>query len=285
MRDDLPVMNTYERLRDDHTTADCWNSEDDCCLPHFHHSVELVYVTEGMLTAIVDGQTMHVRQGQLLICSSYAVHTYISEEHNRGVVMTIPLGSVPSLQKRLQKAVFKKQVWDVKEGGSAELAYLLPLLAQGWEGYGAETRKGFSYAVLGMLVDRVGLTEVQTGQQRGPMGSTLRDVLNYLQEHYQGSLGLEEVARHFGYSKNRFSRLFRDHLGCSMNAYLTTIRCRRAAEMLLDSEQTMLEIAANAGFECLRTFYRAFRACYHCTPSQYVRGQMQTGLHKKEEGI
>ena len=33
----------------------------------------------------------------------------------------------------------------------------------------------------------------------------------------------------------------------------------------------MLDIALGVGFECLRTFYRAFKNCYQMTPTQYVK--------------
>lgn len=249
------------------TTADCMAKVNDVFMPHFHQSIELVYVKTGMMTAIVDGQTLHVEAGQMLICSSYAVHTYMSEVPNETVVMIIPMPSVPSLQKKLQKKTFAAPLWDVKASGKEELMNLIPVLPDHWASYGAETRKGISYMLLGMIIDHVGLSEQNVSRQQGPM----REVLGYLQENYQQSLKLEDVARHFGYSKGRFSRLFHDYLGCSMSEYLMALRCRHAAELLLDSELTMLDIALNVGFECLRTFYRAFRACYQCTPSQYVR--------------
>ena len=40
---------------------------------------------------------------------------------------------------------------------------------------------------------------------------------------------------------------------------------------MLESDQTLLEISLGAGFECPRTFYRAFKQYYGMTPSQYAR--------------
>lgn len=271
MKPRLAVGDIYEVSRDDMQTADCSTRENDNFIPHFHQSIELVYVKKGMLTAIVDGQKQHVREKQMLICSSYAVHTYMSEEPNETVVMIVPLSSVPSLQKVLQKKVFSRALWDLEKDGRQELLTLMPMLPDHWQSYSPEVRKGLSYMVLGLAIGHVGLMEPVESKRHGTMRDVLRDVLSYLQENYQQPLKLEDVARHFGYSKSRFSRLFHDYLGCSMNEYLMAQRCRHAAELLLDSELTMLDIALNVGFECLRTFYRAFHACYQCTPSQYVK--------------
>lgn len=257
----------YELARDDMPCASCRRSWDNGCMPHFHSSVEMVYVEEGELTAILDGQKYTVPSGHLLLTSSYSVHAYRTEEgqHNSVVVIIIPLPSVPSLQKKLNGKAFGRVVYDARE--DREIRTLIPLMADRWKEYGEEIWRGYSQLLLSLVVQRAGLKNHPGNQQSGLM----RDVLIYLQNHYQQPLRMESLARQFGYSKSRFSRLFHDHLGCSMIDYLAVLRCRQAAQLLLESDMTMLDIALNVGFECLRTFYRAFKDCYHMTPTQYIR--------------
>ncbi|MBQ4551857.1 MAG: helix-turn-helix transcriptional regulator, partial [Clostridia bacterium] len=76
-------------------------------------------------------------------------------------------------------------------------------------------------------------------------------------------------ARQFGYSKSRFSHLFNETLGCPPGAFINALRCQHAARAMLESDQPLLEIAMNAGFECPRTFYRVFKQYYGVTPTQY----------------
>lgn len=257
----------YESKRDGMLSASCFEGRNNGCLPHFHSSIELVYVEEGELTAILDGQSYLVPAGHLLLTSSYSVHAYRTEEgkSNQVVVLIIPLDSVPSLQKALNKKNFRKVVYDARN--DQEISTLFPMIAKRWEEYSPETVKGFSYALLGLLISRVGLVDQPSNHQSGLM----RDVLIFLQNNYQQPLRMESLARQFGYSKSRFSRLFHDNLGCSMIDYLAAIRCRQAAQLLLESNMTMLDIALGVGFECLRTFYRAFKNCYQMTPTQYVK--------------
>lgn len=271
MRRDLANSEVYEQHRDDMQTADCWRSHNNACLPHFHSSIELVYVESGELTAILDGQAYRIPAGHMLLTSSYAVHSYRTEPdgENQVVVMIIPLLTVPTLQKRLNKKAFNQVVYDARQ--DEEVRLLMPLIAGHWRDYSVETQKGISYMVLGLLISRVGLKEQPSNHQNGLM----RDVLIYLQNNYHQPLRMESLAKQFGYSKSRFSRLFHDHLGCSMIDYLSVLRCRHAAQLLLESDMTMLDIALNVGFECLRTFYRAFKNCYEMTPTQYIRTNMQ----------
>lgn len=267
MKQTMAEADRYEIKRDGMATADFWYAHNDGCIPHFHSSIELVYVVSGELTAVLDGQKHVVSAGHLLLTSSYAVHAYRTEEgkSNDVIVMIIPLASVPSLQRKLNKKAFAQVVYDARR--DEEIQAIVPLVAQNHDRYSAETVKGISYFLLGLLIDRVGLVEQPANQQSGLM----RDVLIYLQNNYQQPLRMDTLAKQFGYSKSRFSRLFHDHLGCSMIEYLAALRCRQAAQELLESERTMLDIALGVGFECLRTFYRAFKNCYDMTPSQYVK--------------
>ena len=255
----------YERKRDDRVLPDLWHSRQNRCKPHFHASIELVYVTEGELTVFLDDQQHVVRKNQLMIASAYTVHRYQSDRDNAEVILIIPLSFVPSLQKTLRDHAFSQTVYDLS--GDPRTKTILDMMAEGWTDFNIETKKGLCYTLLGLLLSRVGLA----AQNSSTRSTQMKDMLIYLQENYQSTLSMEEMAKRFGYSKSRFSRLFHDYLGCSMNEYLMAQRCRHAAELLMDSELTMLEIATDVGFECLRTFYRAFHTCYQCTPSQYVK--------------
>lgn len=259
----------YEYSRDDmHTTA-CWLARNNHCLPHFHSSIELVYVRSGALYAILDGHGVTVPAGHVLIVSGYMVHTYQSRIENDDAIIIIPLSFVPSLQKTLRDCIFAQPVCDVSS--DEKICALLNLFCDGWHLYSTETQKGLSYALLGMLISRVGLTPVSKDARKGLM----KDVLVYLQNNYQQPLRMETLAQQFGYSKSRFSHLFNETLGCPPGTFINALRCQHAAHAMLESDQTLLEIPLNAGFECPRTFYRAFKQYYGVTPTQYIRARSQ----------
>lgn len=271
MKKKISDINRYELERDDMNTADCFTRKAANFPAHFHSSIELIYVHSGKMNVIMDGQMYDVYPGQLVLTAGYSVHVFYTEEGetNEETVMIIPMSSVPSLQKVLNKKSFRKVIYDANQ--DEEITAIFNMVPKHWKEYNAETIKGISYMVLGLLISRVGL-EDHPGNQKSNL---MRDVLIYLQNNYQQPIRMEHLARHFGYSKSRFSRLFHDHLGCSMIEYLSTIRCRQAALLLIESDMTMLDIALAVGFECLRTFYRAFKNCYQMTPTQYIKHHTQ----------
>ena len=93
----MAIISFYESERDSMTQPRAWYARNDNCLPHFHAGIELSYVLEGELTAVVDGRTHSVHAGQLLANNCYSVHAYSSEECC-SIVAIIPLGVVPSIE-------------------------------------------------------------------------------------------------------------------------------------------------------------------------------------------
>ena len=258
------MPDVYEQSRDDMDESICFRSRNNSCMPHFHSSIELAYVVDGMLSAILDGQRHDVEKGSLLITSGYTVHRYFTENTSDIIVLIIPVSFVSILEKKLANKRFAKPVY---QDGEGELSALIPLMYSRWNQMGMEARRGFSQLLLGILMDRVGLADMPI---KAPAGLT-RNMLAYLQENSASSLSMEKLARHLGYSRSRLSHLFRDNFGCSYSDYVNSLRCRSAARLLAQSDLTQLEIAMMTGFECVRTFYRAFHKCYGMTPRQYVR--------------
>lgn len=264
------LLQQYERIRDDYVLPDLWHSDNNQCKPHFHSSIEFVYVTEGVLTVFLDEKQYEVRKNQLMISSSYTVHRYQSDMPNREIILTIPLSFVPSLQKVLRECTFCYPIYDLTNDSQTKA--VLELLSDGWKEYNSETQKGLCYTLLGLLISKVGLSIPKSNIRTTQM----KDMLIYLQENYQSDLSIATLAKHFGYSKSRFSHLFNETLGCPPSAFINALRCQHAARTMLESDQSLLEIAINAGFDCPRTFYRVFKQYYGLTPTQYCKAHLSS---------
>ena len=74
-------------------------------------------------------------------------------------------------------------------------------------------------------------------------------------------------SKHF--SAAYFRRLFKAHTGCSPLQYFNVIRLRKAAELLLNTDQTIKEIAYLCGFEDANYFSKWFRRLEGVTPQEY----------------
>lgn len=265
------MQSYYESVRDNMRMPLTWYDRRNCCPPHFHAGIELVYVLEGSFEAAINGRGMTVRAGELLVTNCYSVHAY-SAESCLSITSVIPLGVVPSVRKVLTANRFRENIITDDERRSIE--FLMRLLA---DNPGNEImQKGLCYSLIGLLTERIPLDPIGASDQ----ASVICAILNYLNENFERRLTVEQVAAQFGYSRSRFSHLFKNTVGYSLPQYLNMLRCRSVCEAMLSSDASVADLAANAGFNSTQSFYAAFKAVYGMTPREYIRRHYAGGEKK-----
>lgn len=95
------------------------------------------------------------------------------------------------------------------------------------------------------------------------------NLCSYINAHCTEDLSLEQVSSMTGFSKSHFMRLFKEFTGVSYYEYLTRRRMLHAEILLNHPECSIAAIAMQSGFNSLATFNRVFKACHHCTPTEY----------------
>lgn len=96
-------------------------------------------------------------------------------------------------------------------------------------------------------------------------------ILDYIKTHYADKLTVTEIASHLGLHPQYFSTLFHKEFGTSFIEYLTTYRVNQSISDLVHTNQSILEIALNHGFNNHKTYATAFRKLYGCAPMEYRR--------------
>lgn len=97
----------------------------------------------------------------------------------------------------------------------------------------------------------------------------LKFVLQRVEEDYARRLSVEQMAVDCGLSTSHFMRWFHQMTGSSFNAYLNEYRLAEAAEKLRLTDEKILTIAQETGFESLSNFNRQFKGRYGMTPREY----------------
>lgn len=100
-------------------------------------------------------------------------------------------------------------------------------------------------------------------------GHAIDRVRDYVRQHFQEKLSLDEVAEAFFINKSYLSELFHERFGKSFVQYKNEVRVERAKCLLSDTRLTVSEIAAMCGFDNLSYFALVFRQITGKTPMQY----------------
>ncbi|MGF1513747.1 MAG: helix-turn-helix domain-containing protein [Elainellaceae cyanobacterium] len=97
----------------------------------------------------------------------------------------------------------------------------------------------------------------------------LLQVLDYIDAHLGREIALADLAELIGMSQFHFGRLFKQSLGLSPYQYLLQQRVERAKVLLRQSNQSIVAIALNCGFNSHSHFGRKFRQLTGIAPKAY----------------
>ncbi len=91
----------------------------------------------------------------------------------------------------------------------------------------------------------------------------------YMQEHFNQALSLEDLARVVYLSPFYFSHIFKEEMGMTFIEYLTSLRINEAKRLLRDTLLAVGTIAEQVGYNDVNYFSRVFKKVVGMTPSQF----------------
>ncbi len=97
----------------------------------------------------------------------------------------------------------------------------------------------------------------------------LQHVLEYIDAHLDQDLKLENLAQLLDISQFHFGRLFKQSLGSSPYQYLIQQRVERAKQLLKQTDQSIVDIAFDCGFNSHSHLSKKFRQITGITPKAY----------------
>lgn len=104
--------------------------------------------------------------------------------------------------------------------------------------------------------------------------NSLEPAVNYILSNYTDSnLSIQEIVKHTTLSEGHFRRLFKEVYRVSPINYIINLRLEHAKELLLNTEQTLTDIAEVSGFSSTAYFCLQFKKKLGYTPSEFRKKQ------------
>jgi AraC family transcriptional regulator len=104
----------------------------------------------------------------------------------------------------------------------------------------------------------------------------IQNSIDYIEEHLQESMTVDDLAKIAGFSSYHYYRVFNAYVGIPIMEYIRRRRLAYAAAELARGKR-IIDIAMDYGFDTHNGFAKAFRKTYGCSPEKYrlhVSGQM-----------
>ena len=97
----------------------------------------------------------------------------------------------------------------------------------------------------------------------------IQKTLDYMEEHYEEELTIEQLSTIAHLSKFYYQRLFHRLTGYTLSEYLRSVRLKMAAGLLKADNGKIMDIAMQCGFSSHSALTRAFRQCYGMSCADY----------------
>ena len=109
---------------------------------------------------------------------------------------------------------------------------------------------------------------MQAAHKNRDADEKIKAMMLYIHEHYPEPIPVEQIAAAAHISRRGCFRLFRENLHMSPLEYMTGYRLQKAYQLLLESDESLTQIAYGCGLGSSSYFGKIFREHFGCTPAQ-----------------
>ena len=251
---------------------------------HTHEFSELVIITKGHGTHVIDDLEFPVSVGDVFVITGRHEHEFINMEHLSLVnVMFNPADSTLNSLDTSDLPGFRSLCFlEPKHRKNHKFESRLQLagkdlkkaeeLVEELERELLAAQPGFRASAAALLAALlIHLSRCYSRSRKPEALSLLRiaDAINYLERHYAEEINFTGLAQSAGMSPRSFQRAFRLATGTSARNYLITARLRHAAEFLKYHNYSVAESAYKAGFKDSNYFTRIFKKYMKVSPKHF----------------
>lgn len=241
---------------------------------HTHEDFsELVIVTEGSATHIVENERFHIKKGDVFVLGEGLAHGYENAENfhiynimfrienllvgNSDIKKSRGFHSLFIVEPTLTGHSFKSRLSLTAEDFIPVRKLVNMMLAE-YDG-GDECREAMIMSYFMTLV--VILSRLYDKHENGSDENAMNiaGAAAYMESHYSDDLPLSKLAEISHYSLRHFIRLFKEAYHATPQQYLLDIRLNHACLLLRDSDMTVTEISQRCGFPDSNYFSSAFK--------------------------
>ncbi len=247
---------------------------------HWHREFEWVYVERGTLECRIGLERILLYPGDGIFINSKSIHRLESE--NGAIIPNILF--MPELLAPRDASVYQRYVSPILLSGCPYRVFrreeegcrqVLPLLRGVFAAAQCGTELDVQIAVLTLWRTFFHSME-EPFLPRGNRKDMLLQaralaMVQFIEDHYQKKISLEQIAQAGGVSKSEALRCFHSMFQSTPVQFLIRYRLNRARELLLSAECTVTQAAIESGIENVSYFIRIFAKQFGVTPKKFIQ--------------
>ena len=247
---------------------------------HWHVGIEILMPVTENYGVIVEQKKYVLEKGDILIVNSGVPHALEAPPTGERIILQFDPALLYSLKEMETLLLLFPSVFYITKENEPEL---YPLVREKMAEIIREYDGALVYASLIEMFAGIG----RKIRERSIEDTEMRDMrrskhdrqweyqevamkaCNYINQHFQEKLTLEETAKIVGFSKYHFTRVFKKYMNMTFYEYLNKKRVKCAEGLLYNTEMSITDVAMNSGFSSMSSFDRTFKALNRCSPSEF----------------
>lgn len=245
---------------------------------HWHDDIELIAVLDGEMDYNVNGEIIHLTQGEGIVINSKQMHFGFSNTESECEFICLLLH--PMLL--CNNAAYEKEFVAPIINDSC-LTYIFLSKGEQWHKriyetvlYIKESEKektaplkvqaAFLY-IWSLIYEN---TNFEVRRKSDSMNlNIVKNMVGFINENYREQISLKDVAMSGGVGESKCCKLFRRYLSITPNAYIQQCRLDRSLKLLSETDMSITEIASLVGFNGSSYYAESFKKKYKLSPHEY----------------
>ncbi len=254
---------------------------------HGHDFVEVMYVCQGSITHIIDGETVILGEGDLLLLNTHVRHKIRPASRDDiavNLILTVdffstflePLHSSPplyefaleNLRRDGQPRFLHYHIGDIPPVTNLMENLVYSLVAE------QSTPQSIFRRTMELMLSYLVFYPDTLCKHTAPVqknDAMHQQILSYIESNY-ATASLSDLSKRMGFSVQYLSEWISANLGSSFKSMLQDKRFTTAQRLLLTTNLSVSEIMAAVGYENSSYFHRRFRERYGVTPLAFRSG-------------
>jgi AraC family cel operon transcriptional repressor len=244
--------------------------------PHTHDFFEIFLITKGKASHKINGKEEVIDEGTLVFIRPKDSHYY--EKFNNEVCELInaafPAGTITQLFDYFGEGFNADRLLNAEHPPTIKLPELeKDIIISRFERLNTVSRKSKAKIKTEL---RLLLAEIFSkyfkgdgGEERKGIPSWLVKIRNEMEKKENFTAGINMMYELSERSPEHLSRSFKKYFNEAPTGFINKLRINYAANLLLNSDKDVTEIALDSGFENLSHFYHLFKKIFSISPKEF----------------
>ena len=238
-------------------------------LNHSHDFIEITFIKSGIALHQINDTHVEIKKGDIFVIATDAVHSIkpISQHEDFSLTNVIVnkcffsegLEIKPEMIFKSKEFDYERQINMIRDEFNAEnsdeniLLFLVQILINYFkieclQSFQKKTSKGRKY----LYTD-----------------DYIKMAINYIKEHYNEKIGVQDIADAVGLYPNYLQRLFKKKHETSVMQYLQHYRIEKSCQYLIETNLSVEEIVSMVGINDIKNYYVYFKRYFNTTPKKF----------------